>query len=115
MTSSDQRRTPRYHIHVPVRLSSELLDLEGEAELFGELANVAEGGLFVRTEYLEPPGTTVCVAIDLPDGSVIELHGTVRWVAGQPPRGPGMGIELDAESRGDAIIKRLLAAELGVG
>ncbi|MFW5925355.1 MAG: PilZ domain-containing protein [Myxococcota bacterium] len=111
MTSSEPRRLhPRYHIHVPVRLSTELLDLEGEAEFFGELANVAEGGLFVRTEYLEPPGTEVRVAIDLPGGEVVELRGSVCWVEGQPPRGPGMGIELDAESRGESIVQRLLSA-----
>ncbi|MFW6051619.1 MAG: PilZ domain-containing protein [Myxococcota bacterium] len=111
MTSSGHRRAhPRYHIHVPVRLSTELLDLEGEAELFGELSNVAEGGLFVRTEYLEPEGTPVRVAIDLPDGETVELTGRVRWASAQPPRGPGMGIELDAESRGGSVVQRLLGA-----
>lgn len=112
MTSSEQKRAhPRYHIQVPVRLSTEFLDLEGEAELYGELSNVAEGGLFVRTEYLEPPGTKVTVTVDMPDGSQVHLQGTVAWVAGQPPRGPGMGIELDSESQGDSVVRRLLASD----
>jgi hypothetical protein len=111
MTSEDQRRShPRFHIWVPVRISTDLLDLEGEAELFGQLSNVAEGGLFVRSDYLEPPGTLVRIAVDLPDGQVVELSGRVAWSSGQPPRGPGMGIELDLESRSAAIVQRLLGA-----
>jgi hypothetical protein len=111
MASDEQRRTyPRFHIWVPVRISTELLDLEGEAELTGELANVAQGGLFVRSEYLEPPGTVVRIAVDLPDGDTVELMGRVAWATDQPPRGPGMGIELDGESRSDFIVQRLLAA-----
>lgn len=112
MSPSKQRRAhARYVIQVPVRVSTPLLDLEGEAELSGELANVAEGGLFVRTEYLEPPGTQVTVLIDLPNGEVMKLTGRVRWVAGHPPRGPGMGIELDPESRGDVVVRRLLSID----
>jgi hypothetical protein len=111
MTSDSQRRAhPRFRLWVPVRISTDLLDLEGEAELCGEAANLAEGGLYVRSEYLEPPGTAVRVLVDLPDGQVVELTGKVAWSSEQPPRGPGMGIELDEASRSASLVERVLKA-----
>lgn len=111
MTSEPQRRAhPRFSLWVPVRISTDLLDLEGEAELHGQMADVAQGGLFVRSDYLEPPGTPVRVHVDLPDGQTVELMGRVAWSTEQPPRGPGMGIELDDGSRSAQLVERLLRA-----
>jgi Tfp pilus assembly protein PilZ len=95
--SEDRRSSPRYNVTLPVRFSSEMLEFEGQAEVSGEVSDVSEGGLFVRCELLEVPGTPVrlVVSIPKPESQQLPLHGTVAWIADEPPKGPGMGIRLD--------------------
>jgi hypothetical protein len=91
----DRRLAPRYSVELPARYWSELLEFEGRVELTGEVSDVSWGGLFVRCEFLEPPGTPVSLLVTLPE-SAVPLKGHVAWVAEEPPKGPGMGIRLAA-------------------
>ena len=88
-----QRRTVGDHL--AVRFRSEMLEFEARAELIGEVLDVSDGGLFIRSEYLELPGTPVMLTVWLPtDKHPRMLKGVVAWVAEGPPKGPGMGIKL---------------------
>ena len=80
----------------PVRVWSEMLDLETHAEVLGEVLDISSGGLFVRSDFLEMPGTPVSLLVWLPDSNdqPIPLKGHVAWVTEHPPKGPGMGIRL---------------------
>ncbi len=83
---------------MPVRFWSELLEFEGTAELEGEVRDVSWGGLFVRSEYLETPGTPVRLLVEMPHAPVT-LRGQVAWIASGPPKGPGMGIKLLSDDK----------------
>lgn len=90
---AERRRARRQSVELPIWFRSELMEFEGDALLGGEVRDVSEGGLFVRSEYLELPGTIVRLVITLPDGEPpLEVEGRVAWVAEEPPHGPGMGI-----------------------
>ena len=93
----ENRRTfARYDTQVPVRFTSEMLDFDGTVELEqGSVENVSQGGLFVRSEFLEIPGTPVLLLLKVPPtGEEVRRGGIVAWVADEPPAGPGMGIRL---------------------
>ena len=92
---AERRRARRQSVELPIWFRSELMEFEGDGLFGGEVLDVSEGGVFIRSDYLELPGTYVRLVITLPDGGTpIELEGRVAWVAEAPPRGPGMGIEL---------------------
>ena len=92
---SEKRRRRRRTVEYPVRFRSELLEFDAKMELVGSVLDVSEGGLFVRSDFLELPGTPVSLQVWLPkQAEPIALRGTVAWVAEHPPKGPGMGITL---------------------
>lgn len=103
---SEQRAHARIPVRVPVHLSSEMMDLDGEAEV-AEVSNVSEGGLFVRSDFLEPVGTPVQMVVAPESGQSVAVSGYVVWVAENPPRGPGMGIRLDDGTEGRILVERL--------
>lgn len=91
----ERRRSRRQSVELPIWFRSELMEFEGDALFGGEVLDVSEGGVFIRSDYLELPGTYVRLVIALPDGGApVELDGRVAWIAEAPPNGPGMGIEL---------------------
>lgn len=60
--------------------------------------NISEKGLFVQTNGVSRPGTTLMLEIDLPDGT-IALWGRVAWAKKVPPQLAsvvqcGMGIRI---------------------
>jgi hypothetical protein len=92
---SEKRRKRRRTVEYPVRFRSELLEFDAKMELIGSVRDVSESGLFVRSDFLELPGTPVSLQVWLPKhAEPIALRGTVAWVAEHPPKGPGMGITL---------------------
>jgi hypothetical protein len=100
----DRRSCPRYNVTLPVRFCSEMLDFEAQAEA----SDISEGGLFVRCDLLEVPGTPVRLMVSPPAGGrALPLHGTVAWIAEEAPKGPGMGIRLDTPL-GAATLRRLI-------
>jgi Tfp pilus assembly protein PilZ len=72
-----------------------MLDFETKAEVTGQVSDISGGGIFIRSEFLEAPGTEVSLLVWLPNTSApVRLSGRVAWVAVSPPKGPGMGIQL---------------------
>ena len=49
----------------------------------GHIKNMSPDGLFLRTDTLPVRGDPVCVVFNLPDGSKVEVAGTVRWSTAQ--------------------------------
>jgi hypothetical protein len=92
---SEKRTSLRRSVEYPVRFKSELLEFDSKGEIIGEVLDMSPGGMFVRSEFLEAPGTPVSLLVWLPNqDEPIALRGTVAWVAEHPPKGPGMGIKL---------------------
>ena len=89
--SSEERKHPRWVMHAAV-------DLHSDDNLYAGLSyDVSAGGIFVATAMTPPVGALVMIAVTLPDGTQLDLSGTVRWVrdakmssAGLPT---GCGIE----------------------
>jgi uncharacterized protein (TIGR02266 family) len=66
-----------------------------DVELFTGLSlDISEGGLFVATYTEIPVGTRLVLCFELPDGSVVEARGEVRWTRPQSSddERPGIGI-----------------------
>jgi Tfp pilus assembly protein PilZ len=103
----ERRGAPRYPVELPVRFWSEMLEFEGRVEVSGEVSDVSWGGVFVRCDFFETPGTPVSLFVTLPDGKQgVPLKGHVAWIAESPPKGPGMGIKLSTPLQVD-IASRL--------
>lgn len=105
--ASERRRSERTEFLVRV-------DYSTIEELFSEFTrDINEGGLFIETERVHPPGTEVAMQFNLPGSDEpIQTKGTVVHIntAGDGP--PGMGIEFDdltPEARGriDELIRAL--------
>jgi uncharacterized protein (TIGR02266 family) len=107
--SREHRVFPRWSLHAAV-------DVQSEDNLYAGLSyDVSAGGIFVATVASPPIGTPVHVTVTLPDGTRLELAGTVRWTRehGQASAGlpAGIGIEW-AELPMDALRSLLRFAEL---
>ena len=93
MNGREHRVFPRWNLHAAV-------DITSEDNLYAGLSyDVSAGGIFVATVDMPPMGSAVSVTVTLPDGTRLELAGTVRWTreyrqasAGLPA---GVGIEWD--------------------
>jgi uncharacterized protein (TIGR02266 family) len=80
------------------------VDLSSDSNFFtGFSTNISEGGLFVATVNVLPPGTPVDVTFSLPAGTRLTVKGEVRWTREvndrTPEVFPGVGVrftELDA-------------------
>jgi hypothetical protein len=90
----ERRVSRRVPTTLPVRFCSALLEFEGEATFDGEISDVSDGGVFIRSDLLEPPGTRVHLLVSLPEHRQV-VSGHVAWTAQAPPKGPGMGIKLE--------------------
>jgi len=70
-----------------------------------------QGGLFIRSAVIVPPGVRVRVEIDHPDGPIV-LSGLVRWAKSVPANfihkmKGGMGLEIMAFLAGEEIYRSL--------
>jgi uncharacterized protein (TIGR02266 family) len=107
--SREHRVFPRWNLHAAV-------DIASEDNLYAGLSyDVSAGGIFVATVDMPPMGSAVSVTVTLPDGTRLQLAGTVRWTreyrqasAGLPA---GVGIEWDLLPM-DALRMLLRFAEL---
>lgn len=107
--NSDRRVFDRFTTSLPVRFSSEMLDFDAQAELeHGSVENISRGGLFIRSEFLEVPGTPVLLVVTVPGtGETVRLSGHVAWITDEPPAGPGMGIRLTGTLLEQSTVDRL--------
>lgn len=107
LAGREKRSAARYPVRMPVLFSSDLLTFDGTAEVEAVTSDLGAGGLFVRSDFLEPVGTPVRVRLLVKDGNPITLEGSIAWVADEPPKGPGMGISVP---RSDGSYHQLLRA-----
>lgn len=73
------------------------VDLSSDSNFFtGFSTNISEGGLFVATVNVLPPGTPVDVTFSLPAGTRLSVKGEVRWTREvndrTPEVFPGVGV-----------------------
>lgn len=73
------------------------VDLSSDSNFFtGFSTNISEGGLFVATVNVLPPGTPVDVTFSLPAGTRLTVKGEVRWTREvndkTPEVFPGVGV-----------------------
>src|SRR5262245_19105511 len=91
----EKRTTLRQAVQYRVLFRSEMLDFETQGGVVGEVTDISSGGLFIKCEFFEAPGTPVSLLVWLPDqAEPVALRGHVAWIAEHPPKGPGMGIKL---------------------
>jgi uncharacterized protein (TIGR02266 family) len=85
------------------------------------MANLSEGGTFVKTYAPLPEGTSTRVRFHLDEGPVVEAVATVVWrrLAGSPTLSAGMGLRFDVmdEDHRDSVREfvHALEAERGNG
>lgn len=92
--SHDRRHNQRVYLETHVGFESENNFYTGFTE------DISEGGLFLATHNLLPMGTEIDLSFQLPDESIVNILGRVRWV--REPRSwedqetqPGMGIQFE--------------------
>ncbi len=119
MTQADRRHASRHAIELSVeykRLNTFFADYT---------RNISKGGTFIRTERPLDVATEFVFALTIRGlTEPLRLRGRVKWIvkpSDATPQSPaGMGIEFqyanDEERRAtEAIVERLMAAELGEG
>jgi hypothetical protein len=83
------QRHPRFTKRLEVKFST------GGDTYKGRLSNLSLSGLFIRTNRVFAPGTTIDIELVMPDGVISMLKGIVRWSAKTHLAiKNGMGIEL---------------------
>ncbi len=109
-TPADRRRSERSPFVVRV-------DYGTVDAFFSEFtADVNEGGMFIETETLQPPGTVVVLQFRIPGSEApIKVRGRVVWTSAErPAETAGMGIEFDnldsrARAKINGVVRRLRA------
>lgn len=105
----DMRQAPRFTTRI-FGVFSRDFDLD-ETEVL--MANMSQGGAFVRSETPAPPGTPIMLRIYLdPKGTPLSVGCEVVWwrTPGQGPT-PGMGVKFNQVGPGDLErIKGFLAS-----
>jgi uncharacterized protein (TIGR02266 family) len=95
----DRRRAPRINIHTDVSFESESNFYTGFSE------DLSDGGVFIATYALRPIGETIDLSFTLPNGHIVNVQGTVRWVRETSEENtdvpPGLGIQFDDLSDSD--------------
>ena len=70
----ERRILPRWELRAGVTL-------ESDDNLYAGIScDVSAGGIFVATGSPPPVGSDVKVMVTMPDATVLDLEGTVRWV-----------------------------------
>jgi uncharacterized protein (TIGR02266 family) len=106
--AADTRRTPRAGVYVT-------MDVFSEHNFWtGLTLNVSEGGVFVATHHVVPPGTVVVLNMLLPyERDPIITLAEVRWIrdySGQDDVPPGLGLRfIDTAGADLAKIRRFIA------
>jgi uncharacterized protein (TIGR02266 family) len=91
------------------------IDLESDSNFYaGFTTNISEGGIFVATVNMPPPGAMVELRFSLPNGKKIDVRGEVRWSREvndkTPDIFPGVGIRfVDLSAEAHAAIRDFVA------
>jgi len=102
--NTDRRSAPRFSVSLPARLSSESTESRDTAVLVeSDVTNISSGGLFVRADPVDAPGSRVRISLRVPiSGKAVHLDGRVAWTDAS-----GMGIELDSGPMEDWQLRQL--------
>jgi uncharacterized protein (TIGR02266 family) len=91
--ATERRASPRHLLEVDIGIYSDTNFFAGFTE------DISSGGIFISTFDTLPIGSQVNVNFRLPDGPLVSLDGSVRWVREYnetaPDVDPGMGIRFE--------------------
>jgi uncharacterized protein (TIGR02266 family) len=83
-TGRERRILPRWHLRAGVTL-------ESDDNLYAGIScDVSAGGIFVASNDSPPVGEAVTVTVTMPDATVLQLEGTVRWAREHEQSSPGL-------------------------
>jgi uncharacterized protein (TIGR02266 family) len=101
----ESRLQVRYAIEIEVGIESDSNFFVGFTE------NFSQSGVFVATYAARPLGSRLAITLNLPNGEVLQLNGTVRWQRAASTDGwPGMGVQFEGVSAEDeAKIRKFLS------
>lgn len=108
-TTVRKSRRNRERAELNVKVEYRTLD----SVLWNFSTNINEGGMFIRSNRPQPPGTIVHLRFFLPDViKAIQVEGEVVWCNDDPKSGDcGMGIEFHELRGGDKrLIDQLLTS-----
>ena len=105
----DQRKFPRKPTELPVTVRAAGNRVEAGIQL--DVADVSEGGAFLRSDLLFEIGEVLQLEIPLPGGQLVKATGRVVRVSRNRGKetAPGMGIEFTRLAMSD---RRAIAASL---
>jgi molecular chaperone DnaK (HSP70) len=115
--SSDERPVPPKPRAHPRRALDLLVTLTCPDWEFTErvcASNTSQGGLFLASTHPATVGSRVEITVELPDGTRLVMHGTVRHVAtpeqaSATGRAAGMGVEIDRRHANELMLLEKLA------
>jgi uncharacterized protein (TIGR02266 family) len=69
----ERRKSPRATLETEVNMASSSTFFTGYTQ------DISEGGVFVATYNMQPMGSSIDLTLTLPNNTVIEVRGVVRW------------------------------------
>lgn len=83
-----------------------------DASRLGFTEDISPEGMFIRTNNVYPPGTTLIVTLTLPDEVSITVRGTVMWAKRVPPqmarlvKKAGFGFRIETFVAGEELYRQ---------
>jgi hypothetical protein len=91
--AANRRRFRRIAADFVAEISAKKASGELAGKLAARIRDISEGGLFVESERIWPPGTIIEAGFRIRrESRPVRVVGIVRWVKDEPP-GAGMGLE----------------------
>lgn len=91
---------------------------DNEPTRLGFSEDISLDGLFIKTTYVYPPGTTLIVTISLPDDISVTVKGKVMWAKRVPPqmarlvKKAGFGLNIESFIEGEEAYRQACAKTL---
>jgi hypothetical protein len=84
----------------------------------GFTEDFSDGGVFIKTTFIQPPNTLLQIELTTPRGEVVQAEGTVRWAKRVPPNllrmvKGGMGVSFTRFVAGEDAFRRLCEVHNG--
>lgn len=103
----ERRRFARIPVCLQVKFKS-LAQLEKMMD--ASIGDISQGGMFIKTDHIKPPGTKVAIELPVREDLVVNISGTVRSIRHQDEKPIGMGIEFEnLDDNARKLIDYLLA------
>lgn len=95
LATGERRQAPRHKVQVPVVYTSESLSIESHA------LDLSRSGIFIRTQLLEPVGTTCSITMLVDGTPALTIDGKVCRVVDEKTAEQGLGLGIQFLSMGD--------------